>query len=63
MRWLDGITGITDITDITELELGQTPGNCEGQGGLAGCSPWVHKETPDVTRRVNSNNTGLFHLT
>ena len=60
MRWLDGITGITNITDITEL--GQTPGNCEGQGGLAGCSPWGRKES-DVTRRVSSNNTGLFHLT
>ena len=21
-------------------ELGQTPGDGEGQGGLAGCSPW-----------------------
>ena len=25
-------------------ELGQTPGDCEGQGGLARCSPWGHKE-------------------
>ena len=25
-------------------ELGQTPGDGEGQGGLACCSPWSHKE-------------------
>ena len=29
-------------------ELGQTPGDGEGQGGLAYCSPWGHKE-PDMT--------------
>ena len=27
-----------------EYELGQTPGDGEGQGGLACCSPWGHKE-------------------
>ena len=26
-------------------ELGQTPGDGEGQGGLACCSPWACKET------------------
>ena len=26
-------------------ELGQTPGDHEGQGGLACCSPWGHKES------------------
>ena len=26
-----------------EHELGQTPGDGEGQGGLACCSPWVTK--------------------
>ena len=25
-------------------ELGRTPGDGEGQGGLVSCSPWVHKE-------------------
>ena len=25
-------------------ELGRTPGDGEGQGGLVCCSPWVHKE-------------------
>ena len=26
-------------------ELGQTPGDSEGQGVLACCSPWGHKES------------------
>ena len=26
-----------------EHELGQTPGNSEGQGGLSCCSPWGHR--------------------
>ena len=25
-------------------ELGQTPGDAEGQGGLVHCSPWARKE-------------------
>ena len=29
-------------------ELGQTLGDGEGQGGLACCSPWGHKES-DMT--------------
>ena len=28
-------------------EIGQTPGDSEGQGGLACCSPWGHKEQHD----------------
>ena len=38
MRWLDGIT---DSMDESE----QTPRDSEGQGSLACCSPWNHKET------------------
>ena len=41
MRWLDSITDSMD-------ELGQTSGDGEGQGGLARCSPWGHKES-DMT--------------
>ena len=37
-----------------EHELGQTLGDGEGQGGLARCSPWGHKEL-DMTGRLNDN--------
>ena len=36
-------------------ELGQTPGDGEGQGDLACCSPWGHKEL-DTTVQMNNNN-------
>ena len=36
-------------------ELGQTPGDSEGQGGLVCCSPWGRKES-DMTQRLNNNN-------
>ena len=32
----------------------QTPRDNEGQGSLACCSPWAHKET-DTTERLNNN--------
>ena len=53
MRWLDGITD-----SIHEFE--QTLGDSEGQGSLACCSPWGHKES-DTTERLNnsSNNNGI----
>ena len=35
-------------------ELGQTPGDYEGQGGLACCSPWGGKES-DTTEQLNNN--------
>ena len=37
------------------LELGQTLGDGEGQGGLAGCSPWGRQES-DTTGRLNNYN-------
>ena len=37
-----------------EHELRQTLGDGEGQGRLASCSPWGHKE-PDMTGRLNNN--------
>ena len=45
MRWLDGITYSMD-------EFEQAPGVGDGQGGLACCSPWDHKES-DTTERLN----------
>ena len=39
-----------------EHELGQTHG--EGQGGLACCSPWGHRES-DTTGQLNNNKLKL----
>ena len=36
-------------------EFEQTQGEGEGQGSLACCSPWGHRES-DTTQRLNSNN-------
>ena len=43
-------------------ELGQTPGDDEGQGSLACCSPWVCKE-PDPTEHAHTPvvRTQHFH--
>ena len=38
-------------------EFEQTPGDGEGQGSLACCSPWGHKES-DTTEWLNNNNAG-----
>ena len=35
-------------------EFEQTPGDKEGQGSLACCSPWGRKES-DMTERLNNN--------
>ena len=40
MRWLDGIT---DSTDVSLSELQDLVG--DGQGGLACCDSWGHKES------------------
>ena len=34
---------------------GLVKGDSEGQGSLACCSPWGHKES-DMTERLNNNN-------
>ena len=38
MRWLDGITNLMDT-------VWWTPGVVDGQGGLACCGSWGHKES------------------
>ena len=37
------------------IEFEQTPGDGEGQGSLAWCSPWSLKES-DMTERWNNKN-------
>ena len=37
---------------LNEYEFEKTPGVGEGQGGLAYCSPWSHKES-DTTEQLN----------
>ena len=39
-------------------EFEQAPGDDEGQGSLAFCSPWGHKEF-DTTEQLNNNNKAL----
>ena len=36
-------------------EFEQTPGNSEGQGSPACCSPWGHQES-DTTEQLNNKN-------
>ena len=38
-----------------EHELGQTPGDGEGRGGLESCSPWCCKES-DMTGTTMTKN-------
>ena len=38
----------------TQHESGQTPGDNEGQGSLAICSPWDHRES-NMTEWLNNN--------
>ena len=42
-------------------ECEQAPGDGEGQGGLASCSPWGHKEW-DKTEQLNDDGTFLLTL-
>ena len=51
MRWLDGITGSMDMSLSKLWETVK-----EGQGCLACCIPWGHKES-DMTARLNNNKS------
>ena len=46
MRWVDG------ITDSVDMSLSKLWGDGDGQGSLACCSPWSHKES-DMTEQLN----------
>ena len=41
-------------------EFEQDPGDSEGQGSLACCSPWGHKES-DMTEQLNNNNNSAYY--
>ena len=53
MRWLDG------ITDSMDMSLKKAVGDGEGQGRLACCSPWDHKDS-DRTERLNNNKSNIL---
>ena len=46
MRWLDG------ITDTMDVSLSELQGVGDGQGGLACCDSWGHKES-DTAEGMN----------
>ena len=63
MRWREGITAPMEATEDEMAgghhrphgrEFEQTPGDSEGQGGLASCSPRGRRES-DMTQRLNDN--------
>ena len=41
---------------LNRHEFEQAPGDGEGQGSLACCRPWGHKES-DTTEQLNNNNS------
>ena len=45
---------------LNGYEFEQTPGDSEGQGTLACCSPWSHKES-DMTEQLNNNKYLHIH--
>ena len=60
MRWLDGIT---DSMDMSLSKLREIVS--EGQGSLAGCSPWGHRVRHDWAteqqQRGHSHSTAFIH--
>ena len=57
MRWLDGIT---DSMDMSLIKLQELVG--DGQGGLACCGSWGHKES-DMTEQLNWTDAKITMMT
>ena len=55
MRWLDSITDSMDM-NLSKFKWWMM-GDGGGQGSLACCSPWGHKES-NMTQQLNNNNNG-----
>ena len=55
-RWQEKGTTVDEMVgwdqQLNGHEFAQTPGNSEGQGGLACCSPWSLKES-DTPEQLN----------
>ena len=47
---------------LNEHEFEQAPGDDEGQGSLACCSPWGRKEL-DMTEQLNNKTTNVVLAT
>ena len=47
---------------LNEHEFEQTLGDSEGQGSLAGCSPWGCKESDMIWQLNNNNKMYLFAI-
>ena len=66
MRWLDGITDSMDMSLVAYRldghEFEWTLGVGDGQGGLACCDSWGHKES-DTTERLNWTELILIFCT
>ena len=45
---------------LGEHEFEKAPGVGDGQGGLACCTPWSHKES-DMTERLNNDICFLYY--
>ena len=55
--WQDKMVGWHHWLNGQEFE--QAPGDGEGQGSLACCSPWGHKES-NTTEQLNNNNNNKY---
>ena len=56
-----GPCGFQSVKGFNGYEFEQTLRDCERQESLAGCSPWVLKES-DMTKRLNNHHKEYNHV-